>query len=271
MMKNIRINLLITAFALTLLSGCYSPITKQTATPHPLLLIQFDRQLHETQQHAEAGQLEAQQRYGRWLVSAGKTTQAEPLLRAASDNGQHEAQYQLGMLLQQSNPQESKHWLVAAAERGHIAAQQQLSRESRQQHDLLQAFNWALFAAQQGDAAAQNDVGAAYSRGVGVNKNPALALTWYRKAADQDFALAQFNLAGAYQAGEGVPVQPALAYAWYEIASKNRRDEPIARMAEKMKLRMYAEASRTGKAALARQQAQKLNEQFNNMRAESAL
>lgn len=265
----------ISALALAiLLSGCVQHHQQQAAVSDkpvqnfapPTLLADFSEKVNLTRQQAQAGQLNAQQQYGSWLASAGQNSAAQPLLRAAAEQHQAEAQFKLGLLLLNSDPTEAKHWLERAAEQGHSQAAQQLARYHRNGaahlQDKLQAFNWLLHAAQLGDAQAQNDVGAAYSRGDGVKKNAVQAAEWYRKAAIQGHALAQFNLAGAYQAGEGVKVQPLSAYAWYDVAAQNSRDERLSQVAEAMKLRMYAIASREGKSVQARQIAQKFSQQY---------
>lgn len=254
-----------------LLSGCVthvqphaSPATEPFAQPR--LLSDFNQQMTATRQQAEAGEHRAQQQYGGWLASAGQRDAAQPLLKAAAESGQPEAQYQLGKLLLDHQPGDGKQWLARAAEQGNSAAAQQLARYHRSGNPLLQdkqqAFNWLLQAAQQGDAQAQNDVGAAYSRGFGVKRDAARAAEWYRKAAEQGNALAQFNLAGAYQAGEGVKAQPLQAYAWYHVAVQNSRDPHLTQIAEQMKLRMYASATRSGRAMQARQLAQKFTQQY---------
>ncbi|WP_343552841.1 tetratricopeptide repeat protein [Pantoea sp.] len=257
-----------------LLSGCvaHNPPQSQlnqTSAPQfaePRLLRDFSQQMDSTRQQAAAGARSAQQQYGGWLASAGQRDAAQPLLTAAAESGQVQAQYQLGMLLLDSQPREGKQWLQHAAEQGNSTAAQQLARYHRSGNPLIQdpqqAFNWLLHAAQQGDAQAQNDVGAAYSRGIGVKKNTALAAGWYRKAAEQGNALAQFNLAGAYQAGEGVKTHPLQAYAWYHVAVQNSRDPHLTTIAEQMKLRMYAAATRNGQAAQARQLAQQFTQQY---------
>lgn len=43
-----------------------------------------------------------------------------------------------------------------------------------------------------------------YSEGMGVQRDPAQAVTWYEKAAEQGNANAAFNLGVAYSNGAGV-------------------------------------------------------------------
>lgn len=243
------------------LAGCSSSPMDTVKTSPPALLSEFNEQVTAVHEQALRGDVQSQQRSGTWLLSAGKDALAEPLLRAAADKRQPEAQYQLGRLLVEQQPEEGRRWLEASAQQGNISAQQLLARYHRSGQlvtDPQQAFQWLLMAAQQGDAQAQNDVGAAYTQGAGVKKDVRQAYYWYYKSAMQGNALAQFNLGGAYQAGEGVPAQPELAFAWYNAAAHNSRDDSLKRTAEKMKLRMYTEASRKGKALRARQLAEQL-------------
>ncbi|MEB5974300.1 tetratricopeptide repeat protein [Pantoea dispersa] len=250
--------LLFTAASLVLLiSGCvrYPATMANPAMSQPPLLNQFQQQLVHIGQRADAGERMAQQRYGQWLASAGQTDAAAPLLRAAAQQGDAQAQYQLGLLLP-AHSSEALQWLARAAEQGHNGAARQLAQLELHANPLLQhkqqAFNWLMMAAERGEPQAQNDVGAAWSRGDGTQQDSVRAVMWYRKAAEQGHALAQFNLAGAYQSGAGVKKQPDQAYAWYAVAEKNSNDPRLRRVAEQMKLRMYVEANRLGKAARAR-------------------
>ncbi|MCU6406193.1 tetratricopeptide repeat protein [Enterobacter quasiroggenkampii] len=245
------------------LAGCSASHVDPVKSSPPSLLNEFNQQVAAVHAQAERGDVQSQQRSGTWLLSAGKDALAEPLLRAAADKQQPAAQFQLGRLLLEQRSAEGRRWLEASADQGNVSAQQLLARYHRSGPlvtDPKQAFHWLLMAAQQGDAQAQNDVGAAYTQGAGVKKDARQAYYWYSKSAMQGNALAQFNLGGAYQAGEGVPAQPELAFAWYNAAAHNSRDERLKRTAEKMKLRMYAEASRKGKALKARQLAEQLLE-----------
>ncbi len=133
----------------------------------------------------QAGQLYAQ-------AASGKNPAALQSLQAAADNGDANAQFQLGFLYAQGQgvPQ-----------------------------DYAQAASWFRKAADQGDALAQTSLGVMYANGQGVPRNYAQAASWYRKAADQGFADAQNNLGVMYQFGVSVPQDYAIAYALYNLAA----------------------------------------------------
>ena len=74
--------------------------------------------------------------------------------------------------------------------------------------------------AESGDVEAQNNLGFAYSNGIGTPKNKAEAVKWYRKAAEQGASVAQFNLALMYVAGTGIPKNDAEAVKWFRKAAE---------------------------------------------------
>ena len=87
--------------------------------------------------------------------------------RAASEKGDPEAQYNLGLCYFNG-------WGVVK--------------------DLEQAVLWYRRAAEQGDADAQNNLGVCYEKGLGVPKDLEQAVLWYRRAAEQGSERAQAAL-----------------------------------------------------------------------------
>ncbi|MCH9020155.1 MAG: SEL1-like repeat protein [Proteobacteria bacterium] len=71
-----------------------------------------------------------------------------------------------------------------------------------------------------GDALAQYALGLMYTEGVGVSKDPDIAVGWYDKAARQGLAQAQYNLAVAHHMGVGTPRNFARAAHWYRMAAE---------------------------------------------------
>ncbi len=89
-----------------------------------------------------------------------------------------------------------------AADQGHGVAQARLA-------DLLHAAEFdkeavVLYrkAAEQGEAAGEFGLGRMYADGIGVAKDPVLALEWYGKAAKKNFPEALEALARAHRAGD---------------------------------------------------------------------
>lgn len=87
------------------------------------------------------------------------------------------------------------------------------------QRDPAQAVTWYEKAAEQGNANAAFNLGVAYSNGAGVQQNIQEAARWFRRAAAAGVINAQFNLGLLYERGEGVPQSLVEAYAWYAAAA----------------------------------------------------
>ena len=101
-------------------------------------------------------------------LDRGDFAQAIDSLRPLAADGNIEAQYVLGTILETAPPPF---------------------------RDLQAANGWYLRAAESGNAAAQNNLGAMYYDGRGALRNPIEAARWYKLAADQGQAVAQTNLA----------------------------------------------------------------------------
>jgi TPR repeat protein len=153
----------------------------------PMTTQSIDAALTQARQFAQQGD------YGKTL----------PCYHWATDQGNTEAQYHLGLLYEQglgvvSNPQEAIRWYRQAADQGNADAQTHLgvlyeTGEGLAQ-DYAQAAQWYRQAAAQGNAWAQNNLGWLYETGQGVAANGAEALKWYRKAAAQGETRAKNNL-----------------------------------------------------------------------------
>jgi TPR repeat protein len=65
----------------------------------------------------------------------------------------------------------------------------------------------------------QNLVGYCYAEGLGVEKDPRMALYWYLAAADGKHIEAPFNLGLAYEHGTGTRVNLKKAFAFYKQAA----------------------------------------------------
>ena len=125
-------------------------------------------------------------------AASGNNPAALQSLQAAANNGDANAQFQLGFLYNsgQGVPQ-----------------------------DAAQAAAWYLKAADQGDANAQFNLGVLYVQGQGVPQDYAQAAAWFRKAADQGVAAAQNNLGDMYRFGVSVQQDYAIAYALFNLAA----------------------------------------------------
>lgn len=109
-----------------------------------------------------------------------QTAQSQPLnaehnqimqLQAMANQGNAEAQYQLGLMY----------------DTGDVVMQ-----------DYSKAFAWYKKAAEQGHAGAQSKLGSMYRYGKGIEINHSKAVQWYWKAAEQGNQDAQYELGTLY-------------------------------------------------------------------------
>ncbi len=83
-----------------------------------------------------------------------------------------------------------------------------------------------LLDSEKGDPRANFYLSQMYKRGVGVNRNPHLALEFLSTAARAGLASAQFNLGNRYNEGRGIEEDPAKAASWWRLAAQ--QDMPLA-------------------------------------------
>ena len=88
--------------------------------------------------------------------------------------------------------------------------------------DLRISAHYFRLAAENGNAAAAYKLGEAYENGVGVAKDPAVALQWYRQSAARGDMHAELRIGWFYHKGITMPVDLAMAAQWYKkSAQKN--------------------------------------------------
>lgn len=142
-------------------------------------------------------------------------------LRRAAEQGDPEAQFQLGGLY----------------ERGNGVPE-----------DVAEAAAWYRRAADQGYANAQFLLGFAYSNGNGVPLDDAESLAWFRRAAEQGHDAAQWMLGTMYAwGGRGAPRDEVAAYMWLHLAvSQNDGHDrsPLDQLEARMRPAQIAEAQR---------------------------
>jgi len=162
-------------------------------------------------------------------MQAGDYGEARSLLRERAEDGDPEAQLNLGVLLAAGrgaapNLQEAARWYREAAEQGNAAAQNNLGQAYLQGQGVgMQpdtAARWFRAAAQQGDAGAQYNLGTLYAQGRGVTRDMAQAVDWWRKAAEQGVIAAQYNMGAASADGVGTKQSDAAAVYWFANAAQ---------------------------------------------------
>lgn len=177
----------------------------------------------------------------RWFGGAsngasGLLTKEWQEVRARAENGEAEAQFDLGI--------------------GYVNG-------SVGTVDHKEAACWLLKSAEQGYDVAQFSIGAHYHRGAGVPEDHALAVQWYRKAAEQGNRTAAFNLAYCHEVGEGVAKDFVEAFAWYALWLKADSDpeavKACADLAKHMSSEQVAAGSKRAEALRAQLSA-KLND-----------
>ena len=148
-------------------------------------------------------------------------------LNSLGDAGNMSAQIMLGALYNKGgaverNDKMAASWFEKAANQGNAEAQYQLGHlyeNSQLPKDYKLAANWYHKAAQQGSVKAQARLGVFYGEGMGVSKNTNEALLWSGKAALQGNVDAQFWLGLLYKLGDSIPQNDTLARGWLTKAA----------------------------------------------------
>lgn len=115
---------------------------------------------------------------------------------------------------------EARSHLIAAAETGHPAHQNNLGLLYEEEGAFQEAFAWYRRAAEKGDAQAQTNLGRLYFRGAGVERDYAAAAQWFGRAAEQGGAAARYYLGLAAEKGLGRERDLQQAAAWYRRAAE---------------------------------------------------
>jgi len=129
----------------------------------------------------------------RTALGRGDYAAALKLLRPAAEQGNANAQTDLGWLYEQGNGVTQ---------------------------DFKEAMKWYRAAADQGSTRAQYNLGVMYFQGHGSAANFPEALKWYRMAAASGNAEALYNLGFMYANGVGVPKDLSRGHMWWDLASK---------------------------------------------------
>lgn len=180
--------------------------------------------LHGSPQLGDAdAQLSLGEQYEQATPPALETAQV--WYQLAAQQGQVEAQYRLGGLLEELEEYEqSKHWYHQAAASGHSGALFQLgglaARGCGVTPDYQTAMTCYMQAANQGHLLAQFNLGVMYANGLGVNLNLQESVKWFKLAAQQGEELAQCILGVIYAHGvlDLAPDSTAAA-KWFQLAA----------------------------------------------------
>ena len=146
-------------------------------------------------------------------------------LRSAAEQGDAEAQLELGIPGHGVSREEAMKWLHKSADQGNAHAHCLLAMYYSKDdpypkadvglpEDKAEAARWYRLAAELGDCEGQWKLGICYLRGIGVARNDEEAVKWFRKAAEQDYYHAQYLLGRCYFEGTGVPKDDIEAAKW---------------------------------------------------------
>jgi TPR repeat protein len=159
----------------------------------------------------------------------GHDAEAVVWYRKAADAGDLPSLFRLGQLLQMGkgvpqNALDATAKIKQAAESDYQPAFIVLAQRYEQgigvpRRSDNNAYIWYLKAAERGDVPAQAKVGDMLSRGKGIDKDEAAAVTWFQKAADRGNRDAQYGLGMAYLRGRGVQKSDSLGYALLKKAA----------------------------------------------------
>jgi TonB family protein len=177
---------------------------------------------------AQATSPEAELRVGNQYFEKQDYPNAISWYRKAADQGNAEAQAELGWLYKngrgvKQDYAEAMAWYRKAATQANPNAEGSIGWFYQQglgvTQDYAEAMSWYQKAAEHGNFAVQTNVGLLYQNGLGVKQNYSEALVWYQKAASKGDALARNNIGTLYESGLGVDRDPKLAMAWYYQAA----------------------------------------------------
>lgn len=162
-------------------------------------------------------------------------TQVHQKLLSLAENGDQDAQYNLGRIYLQGKGtrqdyQAARKWFMRAARKKRmpdpIQSGKYLSKRTRDSTGLQKSLFLVQKAAAKFYAPAQYALGKLYSSGCGVNQNSYKSTEWILKAAYNGMPEAQFQIGYRYLTGYGIQVDKNKAYEWLLKAAK--QDNPAA-------------------------------------------
>ncbi|MEI7455971.1 MAG: tetratricopeptide repeat protein [Nitrosomonadales bacterium] len=173
-----------------------------------------------------------------------------PNIKELAEQGDAEAQYQLGMRYFRSyggkgDDKEARHWFWMAALQGHPKGMWKIAGMLS---DAEQALIWTLKAAEAGCANAQWWAGCLYLRGEGVIQGNEQAVYWYKKAAEQGDASALDSLGKCYASGLGVEQSWQEAANYYEKSAREYKTLYMDKCTEEYEQQVRAAKSETCKS-----------------------
>lgn len=188
---------------------------------------------------AESGDAFAQFEVGLDLWNTGKKSDAFRWLKAAAEQGNPKAQYNLALIYNakengvvKQDVAEAIRLLKLSIAKRNLDACQELAlmyyEGNGVKRDYSEAMRMFHTAATQGDSYSQLNVGSMFFDGLGLSSRQRAgnhtqnmsAIYWYKKSAEQGNSRALFKLGYMYAEGFGVAQNYSLAYMFSEMADK---------------------------------------------------
>jgi localization factor PodJL len=152
-----------------------------------------------------------------------------PALRAAALAGDPSAAYEVAVRFADgrvvpANNEEAALWFDRAARKGLTAAQFRLGALYEKglgvNKDLAVARDFYRAAADKGHGKAMHNLAVLYAEGINGAPDYRAAAEWFRKAAERGITDSQYNLAILYARGVGVEQDLVQAYKWFFLAAQ---------------------------------------------------
>lgn len=190
--------------------------------------------LHESlywhRQAAEQGHVKAQSSLGAiYLVGTGTSRDFQSALEwfaKAAEQGDAVAQWNLGGMYVtggkglKKDLQLAFEWCKKAADQDFVPALSTLGVLFALTNEHAKAATYWLRAAEQNDPEAQYNLGLAFAKGSGIDRNAEAAFHWFCRAAAHGVLKAQSRLGLLYATGEGVAMDAIEAHKWFFVAAK---------------------------------------------------
>lgn len=166
-------------------------------------------------------------------------SKAIPFLTMAADKNCVNAQLGLGVLyLNAKKPSQAAPLFKKGSANGNVVCTfyygKMLIEGMGIKEDSAQGFNYMLRAADEGFPQAMYYMGNCYMKGLGVSENPEQAVYWYRLAAGKNIGGAQWELAQCLRQGTGTPVNYREALYRYAQAATHGYSRSFKNLADSL-------------------------------------
>ncbi len=149
---------------------------------------------------------------------------AYPALRKKAEDGDADAQYQVGLRLRYSASVEALEWFRKASDQGNSEAMLRMSVAYEQgigvKQDAKEALRWLQKSADKENVHAIYGLAERYLQGWTAKQDYETAMKLYRKGAELGHSYSMYMVGSMYEEGQGVPANPAEAAKWYLKAAE---------------------------------------------------